>query len=494
MLFLAFFALALRVWHLDRVPYGFHGDEALTGLDALWILDEGWIGPYVYPSGLGQPTGPLYFVAAVISLLGPSVFSVRLAMALIGVGAVVFTYLAARRMFDPTVAFFAAFLLAVMRWHLHLSRTGLMVGAWPCVFAATLWVLFAARERKREVLYALAGLVAGLGVYTYNAYVITLPVLASVFAVDLFGRAPAARSQARRGAVLFWLVVALMTVPMVMFALEYPEAYFYHHRAASLLGSDVWQATDWTGRLGLLSQRAGEWLGGMFVGGRLDLDDGTSSIGHPPIGPVTAALAAVGLLLATRVRNRAAAAVLYVAVLVFPLGGILTIGSGIFRRSFAIAPIVCMAAALPLAWLWRRRERAAAATVGALLMAATSFNVFGYFVLDQQSAEVWNIFAGEFRRAAEVMADLPRGRRVYFYSGRWSVDYPPRKFLAPQVDAHDRSTEFGSGDQTIEVPATFLFLDRYLGHIAAVRAAYPGGESDFATYRGRTLFRIYHVD
>ena len=55
-------AAFLRVYRLAELPPGLHGDEALTGLDALRILDEGWIGPYV-GSALGQPTGPLYFTA-----------------------------------------------------------------------------------------------------------------------------------------------------------------------------------------------------------------------------------------------------------------------------------------------------------------------------------------------------------------------------------------------------------------------------------------------
>jgi len=483
------FAFALRVYELDAIPLGFHGDEALTALDAMWILEEGWIGPYVYPSGLGQPTGPLYFVAIVFWLLEPSVFSVRLAMALIGVSAVLFTYLAAREMTSVRIALIAAFLFAVMRWHLHLSRTGLMLGAWPAVFAATLWLLFSARRTQRTTLYAAAGLMAGLGVYSYNAYILTFPVLATVFVADAFFE-----SRAPRNTLVFWALALLASIPMLVFIAQYPDAYFYHHQVASLSGSEPWQTAGWGSRLGLLGERASDWLVGLFFGGRPDGDDGTASLFHPPVGPFVSVCAAAGLAMAPHVLSRAAAAVLFASILIFPFGGILTTGDGIFRRSFALAPILCIAAAISLDWLWSRRGKIGPALVGALLTASTCFNVFGYFLLDQESPDVWNAFAVEFREAAEVMATMPKDARVYFYSSRWSVDYPPRLFLAPHVEAYDRSEEFGSGNRDIEVPATFFFLDRYLDRIDEIEKRFPDGERNVARYDGREVLRLYHVE
>ena len=60
-------AAFLRVYNLTGLPEGLHGDEAVTGLDALRVMREGWIGPYV-GSALGQPTGPLYFTAFIFML------------------------------------------------------------------------------------------------------------------------------------------------------------------------------------------------------------------------------------------------------------------------------------------------------------------------------------------------------------------------------------------------------------------------------------------
>ena len=72
-------------------------------------------------------------------------FTLRLSMALFGIAAVALTYAAGRVDVRPHHGLFAAALLAIMPWHLHLSRTAFMVGAWPFIEMAILWALFRAR-------------------------------------------------------------------------------------------------------------------------------------------------------------------------------------------------------------------------------------------------------------------------------------------------------------------------------------------------------------
>ena len=98
-------AAALRIWQLDVVPLGLHNDEAWTGINAREVLRDGWIGPYLYPSGLGQPAGPVYVTALLFSVLPQTTFTLRLSMALFGIAAVALTYGAGRAMFDRTTGF-----------------------------------------------------------------------------------------------------------------------------------------------------------------------------------------------------------------------------------------------------------------------------------------------------------------------------------------------------------------------------------------------------
>src|SRR5512143_2002081 len=114
-------AAVLRLVALATVPLGLHGDEAVTGMDARRVLTEGWLGPYLPYSALGQPAGPVYGTALLFAVLPQTTATIRASMALFSIAAVLFTYLAARQAFDRGTAALAALLLTFMPWHLHLG-------------------------------------------------------------------------------------------------------------------------------------------------------------------------------------------------------------------------------------------------------------------------------------------------------------------------------------------------------------------------------------
>lgn len=187
----------MRFWNLGRIPAGLHGDEAWTGLDARRVLSQGWIGPYV-GSALGQPTGPVYAVAGLFLFLPDEVATIRLAMAIFGVLGIAFTYLAIREYEGPVAAGFAALLLTGSVWHLHASRIGMMFVSCSTALMAGVWLQAVAILRGTVASFALAGLVAGLGVYSYNAYPAAIPLYAVPFAYA-WARS---RGSAERGGVL----------------------------------------------------------------------------------------------------------------------------------------------------------------------------------------------------------------------------------------------------------------------------------------------------
>ncbi len=157
---LAAVAGSVRLIMLVDIPAGLHGDEAWTGIDAARVLDEGWIGVYV-KSALGQASGPMYFAAPFVGLFGETVFSIRLASAVIGIATVLVTYLAVRVMFDRTVAIFSAVLLATGVWHLHYSRLAFPVISWPLLEMFTLLFLFLGIKTGKIYHFAIAGLFFG---------------------------------------------------------------------------------------------------------------------------------------------------------------------------------------------------------------------------------------------------------------------------------------------------------------------------------------------
>jgi hypothetical protein len=505
-------AAVLRVWSLATIPLGLHGDEALTGLDAQRVLDEGWIGPYV-GSALGQPTGPLYFTALLFTFMPESTFTVRFSMALFSIATIPIAYLAFAQMFNRTVAAFAILILAVMMWHLHLARTGFMLNSWPFIEVAALAAIWFAMKKRTIPWFLLAGAVVGLGVYSYNVYMLFVPVAFLPIAwMVLSERTRSARIGAAYMALIFALAALLFAMPLVRFVYDNTDFYRGHQRSVSVIYTERWKEGGWGTRTSMMWDRAREWHEGTFHGGRQDGGDGLSSPGHPPVHPLIYASALVGLGIAVVRIRRVEYAVLILALVIIPWGALLTVGGGAMRRTFGLAPIIAVLAAIPLAAGWQMvlRQRTAWASIaacGILLIPAYAGvqAVRQYFGPVQDSHIVRFVFPYHIDRASYYMQDLPEGTHVYFYSRRWSINYATRQFIAPDVVGEDRSQEFRNREQypdedapadvTIDVdgPVAFVFLPPYLELADEAEELYPGGERHEYTRGDEVVFVAYHL-
>ena len=502
-------AALARVWQLETVPLGLHGDEAVTGFDARRVLREGWIGPYAYPSALGQPTGPVYLTAALVAVLGESTATLRLSMALFGVATVLSTFLAARAMFGRAVALLAAALLAAQPWHLHLSRVAFMVNAWPCVEMAALWLLFRARARGGLGRWALCGAVAGLGLYTYNAYPLTLPVLAVPVLWDLVAAAPGgARRRVVGAAAVAGAAALLAALPLLDYARSHEE-YFWHHEEVALPQSAAWRDADWAGRAGLIGARALEWGSGVVVGGRPDDGDGLGETGFPLLDAITVLAATVGIAMALRRWREPASATLLAALLVLPFGALLTVEGGLYRRTFGLAPVFAILAALPLARLWRQAaargpgpRRAAGVALAALLVFGAVRNVSSYFGPLQASEQMRYVFPYQVDAAARFVVTLPTTSAVFWYSDRWPASYETRRWFAPDATVIERSPAFGAPIGDDGGPLLLADSDResvcvLLGPFAELaeqlRDRHPGSVLVEQRRDGELLFRAVRV-
>jgi len=504
-------AAVLRLWHLGSVPAGLHGDEAWTGLDARRILREGWIGPYV-GSALGQPTGPLYFTALLFRFMPETTFTVRFSIALFGIATVPLMYLAFAAMFNRTVAAFSALLLTVMMWHLHLSRTGFMVTTWPFMEMLVLWLLWVAMRRRSGWLFVLAGAAHGLGVYSYNAYTLFLPVPFVAIAWWFFEQRTAReRRHWLRCALIFGLTALLAAMPMIRYAREHEHTYRAHEKVVAVTYQASWREADALGKAELIWDRAKEWQSGLIYGDRPDMGDGLATQGHPVVDPFVFLLAIGGLgIAAWRIRRKEYAAV-FVAVALLPWGALLTVRDGLFRRTLGLAPFIALLAALVLAsfweYAWRQRDRwryAATALVAAALVFVGGHTAWQYFGPVQDNARFRLVYPYQLEAASQYMDALPPGTYIYFYSNRWPFNYETRRFLAPNATGEDRSTEYRSsaaGADPLDFDAdpaharvAFVFMGHYLDDVANAEETYPGGEATERTRGNEVLFRAYYIE
>jgi 4-amino-4-deoxy-L-arabinose transferase-like glycosyltransferase len=198
---------ALRLIALDRVPPAIGQDEAVNAYDAFCILKTGtdhygtpW--PVFFRSfGDYHPGLPVYLQIPFQVILGMNVWSARLPDALLGVAHIFFTYLLVRIFYGERTALWAAGLLAVSPWHIHLSRLAFGIATALSLVTLSLYLIVsrirdlerpdspqegALRMRRPLVVLALAGLALGVTTWTYHAMVGFVPLL--LFVAALIGR------------------------------------------------------------------------------------------------------------------------------------------------------------------------------------------------------------------------------------------------------------------------------------------------------------------
>src|SRR5437764_1017103 len=121
----------------------------------------------------GKTSTAVIGLALALAVVGQLLLDYRTAvpvaagLCLLAVGAL---YLLARQLGGVPVAFAAAGLLAVSRWHLSYSRLGYEAIIGPLCAALTIYFLLRALRERRPGLFAASGLAMGTGLYTYIAY------------------------------------------------------------------------------------------------------------------------------------------------------------------------------------------------------------------------------------------------------------------------------------------------------------------------------------
>ena len=490
----------LRIYHLAELPPGLHGDEALTGLEAINVQKLGWIGPYSL-SGLGQPSGPLYFAALIFDLSGPTLFTVRLSMAILGIATIPAAYLLFRTAFGRWVALFGTAALVFSSWHLHYSRTAFMVISMPLMAALAAICLLWATRLMRPWQWLVAGVALGAGVYSYNSYPVFLVAVALWLTVQFVLRRREARDLLPRYGLLAAGAV-LIALPLLQYILEHPDTYFSHFRQTSLLKDPAFEAALGTSdKLRFLGQHALDTVRLLARHPEIDSVDGMG--GRGARDPILAMLSYAGLAVCLYRWRSPAHLLALVTVFAGFTATFLTSGhSGDLRRSLIAVPMVYGVAGVGLVALmdvvrrfWPSFDQRWAIGVGsaALLLAAT-LNVRYYFREFAGLERTHWIFVDDFVSSVRTAAAPPNPGPIYFYSPRWSYNYEPRQFLYPSMPGEDRSREFGTFSFDIEAPgpATFVLLPPYTSELPALAALHPGGQTTTVNDKdGKVRFTVY---
>ena len=145
--------------------------------DALSILRGNY--NIFFPARLGREGLFFYSTALVGKLTGLSRSTLHLTSGLIGVVTIVAVYQLARELFGVGTGLVAAYLLAVNRWHIVLSRSGFRACTMPLFTAWSLYAFLRALRTRRPLDWGLAGVAIGAGAYSYRSFLFVPVALAA---------------------------------------------------------------------------------------------------------------------------------------------------------------------------------------------------------------------------------------------------------------------------------------------------------------------------
>ncbi|MCY4653678.1 MAG: glycosyltransferase family 39 protein [Dehalococcoidia bacterium] len=481
----AIIALAVRVWNLGEIPYGMHGDELVLASDAQRFLDGDRLDTWVWAKAM------IYvgWMALILRIGDTDIATIRLASATMGAAIIPVGYLLVRSLFPFRVAILSAAMLTVSFWFVLQSRI-----AFPMVCAIlfgtlAMYLSVSAVRHRRWWLAALAGVVLGLGLYTYKLFLIYLVGFwgASILAVIIY---PELRRQK-----YIWIILSVS----VLVSLRLLTHYVTDFDRVVLENLRVEY-----GRGSALSPEGWLEVPGLILHAILLVNNPVSggSIDAAPRVPIVSLVPAVffwlGLAIAVIFIKRGRYQLLLAGWLIGMLPILVVPGSEGRRYLFGIFFVLVIVsigfnAILSLLIYTMRREApsrikpeiarrigygaaVALAAVFISIFTLTSFLDFNYW---RNSGELRWFFSQDSIRAFEFIETLGDGSEIRYYSVRLPFNSRERRLVAPDAVGIDGGEHHG-GDGTIWSGGplggntVFVFLDEYLTLAAELEAAYPG--------------------
>ena len=439
-------AAGLRLGQLDTVMPEMTSDHVEKIRDA-WRVNRGELNVFFANNGGREPL-QMYAMALLAQLPGLdfNFYTLKLLSALEGIVAVLLLYwtgcvLVGGRA-GRLVGLLTGALVAVGYWHILLSRLGLRIVLTTGVAALLLLFLWRALRHNRRGDFLAAGLVIGLGLYTYQAARMLPLVVVTGVALTLLLRADGQRLSLLRNFAALALIALVAFVPLGGFALEYPQD-FWRRTTSRVLG-DVPVTTEVEisagEQLAVLTTRLAENLGDalLMFNWRGDVAWISGAPGKPALDPWTGALFLLGLVVWARriLRKRSVLDLLLpLTLLIMLLPTALALSFPVenpsHTRASGALPAVFLIAALPLAQLsglLRHQLRGrlgllcAAGLVLVLLAGALRESHRRYFVenlLAWQQATFPYATAGQVLAAFVAVTDAPGNAFIIAWPHWW---------------------------------------------------------------------------
>jgi len=176
-------ALFLRLIYLSHAPLGFYTDEVVSGYVGRFILLNGkdlygnaWPIFYFDKFGDYRTILPIYLSGVSTFIFGVNEFAVRFPPAFFGALGVIPMYLFTKQLFNRNIAFVSSFLIAILPWHIILSRAQSegIIGLTILLFGYSL--LFFGLRKRRVLILSISAIILLLTYFLYPAFRLIVPL------------------------------------------------------------------------------------------------------------------------------------------------------------------------------------------------------------------------------------------------------------------------------------------------------------------------------
>jgi 4-amino-4-deoxy-L-arabinose transferase-like glycosyltransferase len=502
----------LRFPLLTTIPVGLHYDEAWSGLDAATVT---WTHhPVFFTDSNGMEPLYLYLQTISILLFGRTAFALRVVSAVVGTLTVPALYLLVRRLGGWRLALFAAGVLAVTYWHVHVSRLGYRAISLPLVECLAWWALWNGSQRRDWHWLGAGGAFVGVSLYTYSTARV-FPLAVMLWFLWLAARRREWQDLTRL--VLVGVAALLVFSPLGWYFLQHPDEFLARVAQVIVLSPGVSHSSQPAllvgaeRTLGMFSIRGDtEWK--YNLSGKPTLDPLMSLFFYagivgcvvvairrygppPPAAPAPPSQGAGDLIGA----DAAVLLLLWFVVMIVP--GFVTTDPPETLHTLATVPVVCTFPALGAVWLWRivQRRLQRAPRIGAqlavgLVLAEAAATAISYFVIWAPNPQAYYWLHGDVADLAVLLKQAPTNATLYVATQYYR--HPTLRFLAPQVA--ERAVWF-EADRSLParpVPgeAWYAFANGYQP-LAAASSALPQSDLAAAPHdsAGGTKYELYRL-
>jgi len=502
LLSIATLALALRILLLSGHPYPWSGDELSIGIEARRIL-KGEVTNYFETGWSSQPNWSFLPTAIAETLFGDNILAVRIPSALAGTFAVLFLYLAARELFNSSIALMASAVLAALPYHLHFSRVGVDNVVDSLMSAIVFWMLARGYRKDDPRWFFSAGIAAGLCLYTYAGT--RLVVILSVVTLIFF------MLRDRTFLKTHWQHLTAFASAGIIAAA--PQAAFFARHPDIFMGRFGQEGIFFNGWLTLQAAQTGKSILSILF------DQFTRTflvfISSPALGnffnspyPYLTLLGSILFLLGMAYALAHLWEPAYFIVLlwfwsVILFGGILTLNPPANTRMLMTAPPVALLIAIgiekTLEYLQKFGILPARTVIPimAILVGIVTYQNVSYYMGEYRTNMYFQDANGEYAMEAGLMAkELGPEYQIYSLGApRVFTGFPTFTFLAPDNPKTDLNAEDISA---LELPpgqkSIFFASPENLGAIDELEKNYPGGVEGFMRRKSKPeeiLFEYY---